>query len=309
MAVFSVNLVPGGRSSSINENFERTYTRNFIVISDDIADDEYYIRTHLGISLFAGHPDDAAARLKSISVQEGERLSDARGDGSGHAGAKWNATLEYGLIHPLETTTTGIPENQPIEVSINGEIYEKAIDLDIAGNPIVNKAGDKFDPPVVRDQTRCRIEITQNLSTLSAGGANPIAVLLGYANSINSDVWFGFPVKTVKFQPPTIVPKYSQFSDVVYYRVTYTFDFDPEGWTKQVENAGFRQLVTSGGVTTQQPILVDGAFATSACYLDAVGHYLPPPINSSTFVVLSFDVYQAIPFTSTFGFPSTIFGP
>lgn len=309
MAVFSVNLVPGSRGSSINEKFERTYTRQYIVISDDITDDEYFIRTNLGFSLFSGHPDDAGARLKTISVQEQEPLTDARGDGTHHHGAKWSATLEYGLINPIETTTTGSPEAQPIEVAINGEIYTQICDFDISGNPIVNTAGDPFDPPVERDQTRCRIEITQNLSTLATGGSNPIATLLGYANSINNDVWFGFPVKTVKFQPPIIVPKYSQFADVIYYRVTYVFDYNPDTWTKKVENVGYRQLVTVSGVTTQQPILIDGAFATAPAYLDASGHYIPPPINSSDIDELSFDIYSQIDFTTTFAFPTTIFGP
>jgi hypothetical protein len=308
MAVFSVNLVPGGRASTINEQFQRTYTRQFIVISDDITDDEYYVRTHLGVSLFSAHPDDAGARLKSIVVQEGEPLTDARGDSSGHHGAKWMATLEYGLINPYETTATGSPEDQPVQVAINGEIYTQLADLDISGNPIVNAAGDPFDPPVERDQTRANIEITLNLTTLKSSGSNPIATLLGYANLINSDVWFGFPVKTLKIQPPQIVPKYSQFSDVIYWRVTYQVAYNPDTWTKKIQNTGYRQLVTVSGVTTQQPILIDGAFATAPCYLDSSGHYLPPPINAGDIDELSFEIYNTLNFTSTFAFPTTIFG-
>jgi hypothetical protein len=297
------------RGSSINEKFERTYHRSYLVTTNAVTDDEYAIRTGLAgysdphdgaiLQLFKGYPADPQARCRSVAVECAEvGLYDTANPTL--LGNKWLATLEWGLISPLEAADTGDPVDATPEVSIDGVVFERIAIVDKDGNPLVNSAGDPFNPPITIDDQRHVIKIKRNEM------AQPIDAILANANTINSLEWYTWPAFTVKCEPMLIQMLYNQFLDATYFRIEYTFIYNPMTWLRKIFDAGMRQLDASGNV---QQIMIEGFPATEPAFLDGTGHYLPPPVTTSSLYEWDFHVYKEVDFNTAFSFPSDIFGP
>ena len=54
------------------------------------------------------------------------------------------------------------PLLQPIDVKWSNRSQEIVADIDINGNPVVNTAGDPFDPPLMEDDPRPVLTIVRN---------------------------------------------------------------------------------------------------------------------------------------------------
>jgi hypothetical protein len=289
----------------VDEFFRTSYTRSFYVYATT-DEDIPFILINLGFGIYSAHPDDATARCTSIKVSNPRKgfydsVANPGGAGSppanGTACYQWDVVSEYGPWNPIEHTEDGDPAAQPVEIKMNGVNYEQIVDIDIYGNPIVNTAGDYFDPPVTRDQTRCVLEVTRNET-----GFSP-STIFAYANRVNSAIWNGFPPYTVKIAPPQVVPMWSQFTSEIYSRISYTFEYDAAGWDKTLLNQGTRYLKYGGGYgggagTYRFNARDDkGELVTTPVLLDSLGRLLAQPINASNVVVLTYPIYQRLNFS------------
>lgn len=303
MAIQSAGLALGNcAGSSINERFEKTLYRVYVVVAD-LTDSEDFVRANFGaglsppVTLFSGHPDDAFARCRSISADFQEKFND-----DGTMRALWVVRAEWGYINPFEAATSGDPADIPIRVTIEGIKTEKPADFDIHDNPIVNSAGDPYDPPVIREQLACVIKIERKEKSLAP------AQILAFANKVNSAPWQGLDQTTCKMDPPLIVPAYSQFLDVIYYEVSYTIHYNPDGWQPEVPDQGFRALDQSVSPPQLKDLLDrHGQKATEPMFLDGTGNALTLPVGSSNPVFTTvYDIYEEADFNDL-NFPDNIF--
>lgn len=263
----------------IDDQYARSGTRTYEVFAT-IDVDEVYIRNNLGIYIFNTHPSDVRMVVKKTSVKlkapnQGVYDNAQNTGGAGTLPAPntpcyvWLATVTYGPWNPIEHTDTGEPTDQPLRVRMVPVNTPQIVYEDVDGNPIVNSAGDYYDPPIERDYPRWTLTIVRNETSPSP------ATIGVYANRTNESDWNGFPAKTVKLSPMTIPEaKFSQFSGAAYWEMEYTFEINFDTWTKVVLNQGYRQLAADG---TLEPILVAGTPASTPVMLDENGHAILTP--------------------------------
>jgi hypothetical protein len=302
MAIISFGVDEGGLQAGIDENFQRTYAIKYKVMCTN-GTGPGYVRNNLGwtigTSTYAyGSESDLNAKCNNITV-DGPTFGPE---------PVYSATVSFGKYDPFVEEHIENPLSQPLKVTFEGVSYQRVIDLDINGNPIDNTAGDPFDPGIEADEIRQTFRVVQNF----ASPINPFNIF-SFGNCVNSDTWFGFPPKSIKTGIPLVERLFSQFladtsSTGNYWQVTWVFDQNPDGWQKSVGNMGMRQL--AAGSTTKRVAILDsgGMVLQTPAWLDINGHYLQPPVTSSNILIIDFDIYPAISFTGTFGFPSTLFG-
>lgn len=293
-------------SGGIDDQYRKTSTRVYQVQATPDTD-EFGVIASLGIAIFSLHPSYTRAICTAIDAELASDtlafFSDPTNPANPDNGAAvlvWNLTVRYGPWNPLEHTDTGDPVDQPPEVSIEGVTFEKAVDMDINGVPVLNSAGDYFDPPVTKDEARVVIRITKNFASFTG------ADVLAYSNKTNGDVFYGYPIHSLKVAPPRAQQLFSQFTGSTYTRVEFQLEFNPDGWKKKVINLGLRQLGSVGGSEALVPILFGGVPATAPALLDEDGHALAPPVTKDNVLVLEFDIYEELDFTSTFALPPTL---
>jgi hypothetical protein len=277
-----------GRSHGLNATWERRYSRKFratLATADDRRTGPKAIREALqaagytigtpyasGVISDAWYEVDAGAFLVDIGLDE---------EGGDEAdGRTWLVDLAYGPWTPKEQN----PLNEPVEFSQEFETFEIPVDEDTSGNAVVNSAWDRFDPPVVRDDSRPIITFTRNEQWPPNW-----ALYRDYKDAVNDAAWFGFPAKAAKFNAPRVIRLKDQYlaetfptSGGFYAHVTYRFNIAADTWTKRVLNQGFRYK--SGA--DRKVALVDGLPAQTPVLLNSSGAITTTPHW------LTFDVYK-----------------
>lgn len=202
-------------------------------------------------------------------------------------GLQWTATAEYEHYNP-----TVFPQNPlewPIKISWGTTKFDRECQEDKDGNAILNSASMLFDPPVTADDSRINLKIEKNDSEFDP------SVLATYKDAINSDTFYGGDPGTWKLCDITADLEFNQDSgtaDGFYYKVTYTFEYRPEGWQVSVLDRGLFQRDGSGNLT---PILdADGDPVTEPALLDGTG--LPLDVGVADPVFMDFDVYPELVF-------------
>jgi hypothetical protein len=308
-----LGLFPGGSTSGENDQWERSGMRRFIAAFDS-SNDEVYARSNLGSSYVINypHPSDSGQVVSNIEVkqiEEPSRFADPTNPANTLAGSGcywWDVTITYGPWNPLTHTATGNPVDQPITFSFDWQTYQAA--ADVAWNPstsayvpVVNSAGDPFDPPVTRELLRGIMRVAWNALSFSP------ATYASYGNCINSDVWNSFPIGSVKFTPPKMAERlWSQYLAQNYYRLEAEFCFFSDNstgsWNAQPIDRGFRALdgsylykiLDQNGQPISQPALLNGSGA---------------PLNTSlgSYYQFNYQIYPSISFNSTFPALTTLF--
>lgn len=300
-------------TSSLNDQYERSGTRTYdAAFTTDC--DENYARANLGANFVINypHPTDSGQVVSSIAVEQGEEVSsyvnplDPADSNTGTACYWWACTINYGPWDPLTHTATGNPIDQPVDVSFQWQVFEQAADIAMVPNsdpptyvPVVNSAGDPFDPPVTREQLKGVMRVAWNSLTFDP------ATFFAFGNMINADVWNGFPKYSIKFSPPNMPQRlYSQFLGQNYYRLEGEFCFNPNdgGWNAMPIDRGYRALNGSGvpykivdayGQPISQPALLNG----SGAVLTTLSSYVQIPLQ----------VYTSTQFATAFPNLTTLF--
>lgn len=283
-------------------DFSRTYSRAYTAAFDP-ADDEEYVRAHCGVPLFTAHPTAAGAYVTGLDItHEADLQTFINQDDAGNVLPDpanntlcrlWTIALEFGPWNPLAYSPDGNPINLPVRKRI--EFFAKMVPAfeDADGEPILNAAGDYFDPPVMRPRLCMTLTVLRNEASV-----DPIAAL-ALSDKTNLAPWNGFDAGTVHSLPIRIPEaQYCQAIGALFYPMEYAFEVDEIGWKEHVLNQGFRQLMTVGGVT-KQALILDylGQPVSAPALLDADGHALLPPVAAGQIVVKEFKTLQDADFS------------
>ena len=286
--IVGVGEVYGARTSSINKLWQRTYTRTFHVETTGSQVGALRVRAATGIPQI-GHTynnglDPADPLYEDDPGAYVESVESAMDTDPEHGAVDWIVTVNYGFLVPFDIN----PSLWPIKVSFGGERTEKATSKDKSGGPIVNSAGDPFDPPIVIDDSRSTMTVTRN----ELVSAFDLTLAESYRDKINNEIWNGFDALTVKCGIiSTSEPQYDSNARVYYYTVTYPFMIDRKGWLKNILDAGCNEIDSGTGLA--KPIMNQGQQVSDPVPLDGSGVRNAPGADP---VFTDFDVYEEADF-------------
>lgn len=244
---------------------------------------------------------DYASYLQRVSIAH-----------SSAGGLQYRVTLEY---RPVDIAGDGpaqgggvtnwimAPTLAPPTLRWASEDVEFACTHDRAGEPILNAAGDPFDPPIT-------IFLPTPIANVARTEAafKPIWITT-YKGTVNHAAWMGFPAESVLCKDITADRVHDPDHGYLW-TVNYTFAFRPSvlgsddetviiaGWDTQVLNAGKREKVSG----VREVIIINGAPVSDPVPLQLDGTYDPDGDPK----YLRFAVYPKKDF-SYFNFPPNLF--
>ena len=287
MAIIEIDEIWSGRAGNWSVSEGRKYTRVFRAISNYAGDGPITAINSLGV--LRGDPyitineSDPNAFVMDITASAEDP------DNS----LQWILTVNYGWYDVNEAG--GGPEQNPllmpIDVSWSFRDYDRVATTDLNGKPVLNTAGDPYDPPKTINIPNQMMVVVRNEAIYQTGYANL------YRNSINSDSFGGASALFCK--NTAITPKNIFHQDIGwYYQVTYEFEMlnprnaaDKYGWRSNLLDVGLRKLDVNGNLV---PITLNGIPVTSPVLLDGVGH---PLAVGGTPVYNQFQFFPELPFS------------
>ncbi len=266
MAVISINEImeEGSRGATWDIDSGRKYQRKFRVITDSQFDGPVVVGTAVG----AKYGDQYAVPTNELEYDPNAYCVGIDSQQDGNDGTMWIVTLTYGWY---SATFAGGGKDQnplemPIEVSWSLRDHELVLDIDANGVPVLNTAGDPYDPPLVIDDPRLCMTVVRNEPTFN------LSYVLQYRNAVNSDPFAGFNPLYCKVLNIASRSQWHQDAGW-YYQTTYDFEFlSPKvgdggnGYRPQVLSQGMRAIsavsgkiyhITLKGVPVNQPMLLD----------------------------------------------------
>ena len=126
-------------------------------------------------------------------------------------------------------------ENDKITVRSSCELEEMPFDIDLeTGRPILNSAGERFNPPSLRKRKIPVYSITRREKW------NPLPVVIAYTNAVNSDGYFGQLPRTL------LMDSINADFDGQLWRVTYNIKEKAEGWDVELLDTGYNWRAPNG---------------------------------------------------------------
>lgn len=262
MAVTSLKKIAGKSGQGDLESSQ--YVDVYRVLTDDKEDGQGVVVAALPAA-GSQHPDSPIHLLREFDFDQDE-----------DAPKKWTVTLTYwfepGELDDGDATSNTDSQGNDLVVA-NAELRSSRIQVPIwkesdqgDGSPqraIKNSAGDYFDPPPQREESRMTLVITLNLATIPA-------YVIDYQDAVNdAAVTFGgmsFATDTLK-STFNVGPEQER-SGIRYRTITIECDHKPDTWYGQYLDQGFRTVdsnldqrqayTESDGAQLSQPILLDG---------------------------------------------------
>jgi len=226
----------GTRSNGIGEQRMRWYRAVYYVRSNRGSISGDTVLTTPGLPRWGDrHPFYTLAFATAVEPRELRETSDL-----------WEVDVRW-ESRPWQNDDEQVPPWEREAVVRDGDIpIENAKTEDLDGKPYVNTAGDPFDPQPLSPESD--LQITIERAQLHYDRIE----LMPWANTVNSDVWWGFPKYSAKLARPTAEDAYWEHQH--YYRVTYSlhvkggcFDDPPDLWIPlRVLNKGSRELIWDG---------------------------------------------------------------
>jgi hypothetical protein len=251
-----------------------SYVRSFLVTTDDSGESTFTVRVADGVprigDAYAGAGGEVDGTAFAVRI-----LVRAYGDWP----YTWVVTVEYSSRWQPEEED---PLDRPAEIDWDSATVARPIEADRTGARIANSAGDLFEPPVETERTRLGLTITRNEPEFDTDTA------LDYVGAVNSDEWFGQEEGTVRCRRISGRRQWERGQE--FYRVSYSFEIDPQGWTYSPMDRGKHKLVggarvpiTRGGQPVTEPVLLDGIGGE-------LGAGLPPEFQGP------YEIYETQPF-------------
>ncbi len=218
------NESPSG--GDVQEQFGRKYRRHFIVDTGNETLGPAYVMSLGGLpALFApyayGGESDAGAL---VTNRDFKRRSGAR-----HI---WDVEIEYSTKSLEPGQQNDNPTERPPDVAWESERVEEVADLDRNGNPILNTAGQPYDPPLMRDYKLRTLVYTRNEPTFDW------SLSLDYEDTINSSTFLGKPAFT--WRVLDIDARRAFEEGELFWVVTYRLQYKRRGWKRKVMSLGFK---------------------------------------------------------------------
>lgn len=282
---------PNYRSAGVDDQGRWRRVRYQVTTTDRNAT-EADIQQDSGFKWGDPDPLDATKYLRRIEVNR-----------EGTNPYYWELVLEYRseVIQGYSPDQSQIPPlERPPEFTWSFENVTENIDRTKDGTPIATMSGETYDPPLQRQFGDLIAEVTFYSAVWNA------AAMIGKVNCVNSDVWYGWPPKTVMFRPPRARSVFEPPWDPCY-QITYTFACRPDSWTIRALHAGYKhwtgEYSDAGYRIIETNKAEDGTPFETPQPLDQEGKLiklLPNGQYEKELVWMYFDVYPEIPF-SVFG--------
>jgi hypothetical protein len=245
MAVVSVREIWNGRKGSADEKAVREYDRVFRVVTNSSLDGaltaETAVDPFLGIripNLFSSYiePNGITFDLTAIArkIEAGQDDADP---------LTWLVTVSYSNHTDQPELGNPNPLLRPAEIKWSFAQFQRIADIDQFNNPVVNSAGEPFDPPLEKDDSRPVLVITRPEAGIDPG------LFYQYRDAINSDPFFGAPAGTAKVQSIEATRRFE--NNFYFWDVTYTIHFRPDGWDLNVLDQGYNALDANGQPTVR----------------------------------------------------------
>jgi hypothetical protein len=176
------------------------------------------------------------------------------------------------------------PTLRPPVISWSSSIYQKPINRDRSGHLILNSAGNSFDPPPTKEESRWVIHVKKNYTTVPT-------LILTYQDTINDNdfVIGGLTVTKnfAKFAELQISEKQEE-NGYQFYIVEWNLHLLPETWQLRLLDEGFHQKHLTGGY---DKITVGSQPVSSPWPLDGNGFAIADPTPNNA-VYLTFLTYK-----------------
>lgn len=280
-----------GRPSTAG-NGVTTYERTFQIETDSPTDDAASIYASAVLpDPYSVHPSDSRCTLREYSIEPNDE-----------ARIIWSAICKYSnetqSKEEQERQIQPTPTLRPAEITWEGVPREVAIFRDRVGTPIVNSAGDPFDPPIVAVVFDLVATVEVNLTEVPVW-------LFDYQGAVN-DTSFTIDGLTAQtgcalMGPVRISPKQEE-NGIVYRKVSMPLHFRakrddgdddaPEPWKLEILNTGLRQKLGSGKRVNIYDDNVPPAPITAPWPLTEAGLRLPEGFAVADLVYLTFDIHK-----------------
>ena len=232
----------------------RSASRHWSIVTDSAADGPVFSwpLTAGGVTIPAKgtpHPDDSGL---SSSQPQVTKVSPTF----------FNVRVDYGNVPTYED-----PLTKPAEHSWSSVVSVEPTDVDALGDPILNAAGEPFDPPPTEGVRDPILTIVRN-----EAGFDP-DTMLTYCDTVCLEPFWGASVGRTRMAD---IHADKVLADPSYWRVRYEVQFrmrtaedcpDVWAWYRRMLNQGFRHLddggavhaaVDADGQPVSQPVLLDG---------------------------------------------------
>jgi hypothetical protein len=238
MSIISVLEQIDGRTADADQYAERNYTRKWRVVCDSLEDSNLTAETAQGLPLLFdtyigsdGLYDILGATLHKYTSECVEPFV-------------FDVTAHYSNKTQQKEKGDKNPLNRPTEISADGVTFQKAIDFTPAGVPVCSSTGERFDPPVTRDDSRRAYTYSRKEAQ------SPELVANVYKDVVNSDNWLGYPPGTAKVG--VIKVARADENNQFYYKTTYPISIDLDGWDARPMDLGTKWLDFSDNPTGDQ---------------------------------------------------------
>jgi hypothetical protein len=308
MGIVAINELAADRSAAFSISGGRTHSVTLDVETDDQTMAPAAIIMELG--LYPSMPYRFPLTTASTFQDLGSFLQSVKVD-TVESGFEHRVTLEFS---PYDASIDGAAQGPQVDnwimapflapptVRWSSASEDFYVTHDRDGKPILNKAGDPFEPAIQIPISTPVANITRVLKSFDPGWISY------FKDSVNDAEWLGQTAESVLCQEITA----DKFYDADWghlWTVNYQFAFRPSvvsddgldtliqpGWAVQVLNAGLRQrkLVDAEHlVYAKRQIKIEGAPVNSPEKLDAEGAYDP---NGEP-IFLTFNVRRKVDFS------------
>lgn len=233
-----------------------------------------YARDH-GLKLGTPYPRNPRAKLRR-RIARNESFSKRW----------WLLTCNYSTEFELSDN----PLNAPAEIEWVTEQFTRPVYSDVYGYGIVNSAGDPFDPPPERDDSRITANIRKNLRSVPSW-------ILTYADAVNSTAFTldGIPIGAGEAKIQSVRVSQQQTQNGLRYRtVNILMHFRYGGWSLNILDHGFREI--TGGQRKNILNDNDSKQPIEPVLLNGFGVAITNPTPASA-VFRSFDIYPTKDFS------------
>jgi hypothetical protein len=175
----------------------------------------------------------------------------------------WEVSVRYGSAKFVKRNNENAedPLDEDPVVTFSFTTAEVQIDKTIDNLPIINSAGDVFDPPATETRYYPVLKVVRNEASYDFAVA---ALVIG---CINDDTFLEFPAGYWMISDWSAEELW--YGDTKYYKVTHEFILNPWGWYLEIMDRGwgyreggeYKVAKDSDGERVSEPILLNGSGA------------------------------------------------
>jgi hypothetical protein len=298
MGVVGINEVRDDRSYASDERGVRRRTRTFLVQVNDALDDALVVIAPAAIPRrfgpyvgYDGLIDTGclARTVKAVQDQESPFLWKVTVEYSSESQASQGGKRGAGAGDPGSGDGSRYNQNpllRPPDIDYGTLQIERVMEKDVGraffkADPkaVVNSAGDKFDPPPMKEISAKVITISRNEISYD------MLAKTFYENTINSYKFLGCPEYTVLCK--SITARLDSDNGIYFWKVTYTFHYRSDGWDLKLLDQGFHEVA----FFKKRHIMADAMPVAQPVPLDGTG--LALPAGSTDYHYITFYQYPA----------------